>query len=158
MDNPIRKISVAKIAGNISDVAVWALEVYKIILSAKAYAVDGVIKTTKAVKSGAGKLSAVKRRDSAPSTENQSANNNKENTSMKKSTFWSLIAFLVAVCAAVAGILYYLKKREAELEEYDDMLFSEDYLADYLPKDEEDCCHDDCCCEEHTAEEDSISF
>ena len=72
---------------------------------------------------------------------------------MKKSTFWALIAFLVAVGAAVAGVLYYLKKREAELEEYDDMLFNEDYLADYLPKDEEDCCYDDCCCEEHTEEE-----
>ena len=158
MDNPIRKISVAKIAGNLSDVAVWALEVYKIILSAKTYAVDGVIKTTKAVKSGAGKLAARSSRNTAPVAENPTANkNDKENTSMKKSTFWSLIAFVVAVCAAVAGVLYYLKKREAELEEYDDMLFNEDYLADYLPKDEEECC-DDCCCEEHHAEEDSISF
>ena len=152
MNNPVKNISFARFAGNLSDVAVFALEVYKIVLNAKSFAVDSLIKTTKVIKSGSARFIPQKNStvtDTANITTNKT---DKENTSMKKSTFWSLIAFLVAVAAAVAGVVYYLKKREAELEEYDDMLFNEDYLADYLPKDEEDCCYDDCCCEEHTEE------
>ena len=68
---------------------------------------------------------------------------------MKKSNLVALVAFLVGVCAAVAGVVYYLKKKEAELAEAEEMLYNEDYLADYLPK--EECC--DCCCEEPVEEE-----
>ena len=63
---------------------------------------------------------------------------------MKKSNLVALFAFLAGVAAVVAGVVYYLRKKEAELAEAEEMLYSEDYLADYLPK-EDDCC--ECCCE-----------
>lgn len=73
---------------------------------------------------------------------------------MKKSNLVALVAFLVGVCTAVAGVVYYLKKKEAELAEAEeDMLYNEDYLADYLPKDEEFC---ECCCEEVPVEEETV--
>ena len=147
MNNPLKSISVLKIAKNMGDVTITALEVYKTILSVKYFAADSLLKTVKLVKSNTVKPAAAIKADYKPDVTHNNTENVKENTSMKKSTFWALIAFLAAVCAAIAGVAYYLKKREAELEEYDDMLFNEDYLADYMPKDEETC-FDDCCCEE----------
>ena len=152
MDNPIKKISVLKIAKNMGDVTITALEVYKTVLSVKYFAADSILKAVKAYKSGTARLKSAAKAEQAPAPSETENKNVKENTSMKKSTFWALIAFLAAVCAAIAGVAYYLKKRDAELEEYDDMLFNEDYLADYMPKDEKDCCYDDCCCEEQPAE------
>ena len=56
-------------------------------------------------------------------------------------------------------------KKEENLKDYEDMLYSDDYLADYMPKDEgcccedegcecadEDCGDDDCCCDENPQE------
>ena len=103
MNNPVKNISFARFAGNLSDVAVFALEVYKIVLNAKSFAVDSLIKTTKVIKSGSARFIPQKNStvtDTANITINKT---DKENTSMKKSTFWSLVAFLVAVAAAVAG-------------------------------------------------------
>lgn len=151
MNNPLKNISVLKIAKNMGDVTITALEVYKTVLSIKYFTADSLLKTVKLVRNNAAKPAAAAKTESQPDTIRTNTENAKESTSMKKSTFWSLIAFLAAVCAAIAGVAYYLKKREAELEEYDDMLFNEDYLADYMPKDEESCC-EECCCEE-TAEE-----
>ena len=165
MNNPVKNVSVLKIARNMGDVAITALEVYKTILSVKFFAADSLLKTVKLVKNNTAKPAPSAKAQSNPDTNPNNTENVKENTSMKKSTFWALIAFLAAVCAAIAGVAYYLKKREAELEEYDDMLFNEDYLADYMPKDEEGC-FDDCCCEDtseseqtqETSAEDVIEF
>ena len=77
---------------------------------------------------------------------------------MKKSTIFALLAFIAAVAGAAIAVTAYLKKKEQNLKEYEEMLFNEDYLADYLPKDE-CCCEDEefccpeqaegtCCCEE----------
>ena len=148
MNNPNKNISVLKIAKNMGDVTISALEVYKTLLSVKYFAADSLLKAVKLYKSNVNRIKAADSAEESPAMTVTENNNVKENTSMKKSTFWALIAFVAAVAAAVAGVAYYLKKREAELEEYDDMLFNEDYLADYLPKDEEDCCYDECCCEE----------
>lgn len=49
---------------------------------------------------------------------------------MKKSTFVSLIVFLSAVAGALGAAYLYLMKREKELDEYEQMLFSEDYEDD----------------------------
>ena len=76
---------------------------------------------------------------------------------MKKSTLLALVAFLAAVAGALFVVAHYLKKKEADLEEYEDMLFNEDYLSDYLPK-EEGCCEEECCCEEAPAQEANIDI
>ena len=147
MNNPLKKISVLKIAENLGDAAVTALELYKVFLSAKYFAAESMLKAVQVCRAGSKKFKNGIRAELKPDVTENNTEEAKENTSMKKSTFWALIAFLAAVCAAIAGVAYYLKKREAELEEYDDMLFNEDYLADYMPKDEEGC-FDECCCEE----------
>lgn len=61
---------------------------------------------------------------------------------MKKSTFVSLIVFLSAVAGALAAGYVYLMKRERELDEYEQMLFSEDFEDDYSEA------LDDCACTE----------
>ncbi len=73
---------------------------------------------------------------------------------MKKSTIFAVIAFVAAVAGAMIAVSAYLKKKEQNLKEYEEMLFNEDYLADYMPKDEECCCceeefEEECCCEEN---------
>ena len=161
MDKKLKNISVFKVAANLGDVTVSALEVYKTLLSVKYFAADSLANALCVFRSGAEKLKGTtkKQEPSALTVENKNEKV-KENTSMKKSTFWALVAFAATACAAVAGIAYYLKKREKELEEYDDMLFNDNCLADYLPKDEEDCGFDDCCCEkaENSCENDIVEF
>lgn len=49
---------------------------------------------------------------------------------MKKSTLVALLVFLSAVAGALAAGYCYLLKREKELDEYEQMLFSEDYEED----------------------------
>ena len=75
---------------------------------------------------------------------------------MKKPCIWGVIAFLAAVAGILVAVMMYLKKKEKNLAEYEEMLYSEDYLSDYMPK--EECCCDceetceeaaeECCCEE----------
>ena len=74
-------------------------------------------------------------------------NNEEGEITMKKSTLISLIVFLSAVAGALGAAYLYLKKREKELDEYEQMLFSEEYEDDCA---EEDCGCCDCCdvCEE----------
>ena len=52
---------------------------------------------------------------------------------MKKSTVVALLVFLSAVAGALAAGYCYLLKREKELDEYEQMLFSEEYDEDDLP-------------------------
>ena len=67
---------------------------------------------------------------------------------MKKSTIFALIAFAGAVIGALVAVAAYIKKKEENLKEYEEMLLNEDYLADYMPS-EEGCC----CCEAEYCEE-----
>lgn len=46
---------------------------------------------------------------------------------MKKSTLIAIVAFLSAVAGALAAAFVYLRRREAELDEYEQLLFSEDF-------------------------------
>ena len=87
---------------------------------------------------------------------------------MKKSCIFGLIAFLAAAAGVAVAVMMYLKKKEKNLAEYEEFLYSEDYLADYMPQDdcnccseaefcEEECCAEECCeegcCAENYSEE-----
>ena len=46
---------------------------------------------------------------------------------MKKSTFGAILAFLFAAAGALTAAALYLRRREKELDEYERLLFSDDY-------------------------------
>lgn len=50
-----------------------------------------------------------------------------ETVTMKKSTLVALVAFLSAVAGALAAMFVYLRRREKELDEYEQLLFSEEF-------------------------------
>ncbi|MDD3429698.1 MAG: hypothetical protein PHG02_06815 [Oscillospiraceae bacterium] len=56
--------------------------------------------------------------------------NCKGEVTMKKSTFVALLVFLAAVAGALGAAYMYLKQREEELDEYERLLFSEDFSED----------------------------
>ena len=49
---------------------------------------------------------------------------------MKKSTFGAILAFLFAAAGALTAAAIYLYRREKELDEYERLLFSDDYDDD----------------------------
>ncbi|MEG1074285.1 MAG: hypothetical protein RSD01_00980 [Ruthenibacterium sp.] len=51
----------------------------------------------------------------------------KDTITMKKSTFAAVIVFLSAIAGALGAVYLYLRRREAELDEYEQLLFSEDF-------------------------------
>ena len=56
---------------------------------------------------------------------------------MKKSTFGAVLAFLFAAAGALTAAALYLYHREKELDEYERLLFGEDY-DDFDDEDDED--------------------
>ena len=64
---------------------------------------------------------------------------------MKQSTFAAIIVFLAAATGALAAAWMYIRRREKELDEYEQLLFSEDFdeepgepaEAEALPETEE---------------------
>ena len=56
---------------------------------------------------------------------------------MKKSTFGAVLAFLIAAAGALTAAALYLYHREKELDEYERLLFSDDY-DDFDDEDDED--------------------
>ena len=56
---------------------------------------------------------------------------------MKKSCLIAVIATLAAVAGALAAVAVYLRRREKELDEYERLLFSDDY-DDFDDEDDED--------------------
>ena len=56
---------------------------------------------------------------------------------MKKSTFGAVLAFLFAAAGALTAAALYLYPREKELDEYERLLFSDDY-DDFDDEDDED--------------------
>ena len=46
---------------------------------------------------------------------------------MKESTFGAILAFLFAAAGALTAAALYLRRREKELDEYERLLFSDDY-------------------------------
>ena len=59
---------------------------------------------------------------------------------MKKSTFGAVLAFLFAAAGALTAAALYLYHREKELDEYERLLFSDDYedFGDEYDEDDED--------------------
>ena len=55
------------------------------------------------------------------------SNNEEETVSMKKSTLIAILAAFAAVVGALVAVCVYLRRREAELDEYEQLLFSEDF-------------------------------
>lgn len=51
----------------------------------------------------------------------------KEEITMKKSTLVAVVAFLSAIAGALAAVFLYLRRREKELDEYEALLFSEEF-------------------------------
>ena len=49
---------------------------------------------------------------------------------MKKSTFGAALAFLAAVAGVLTAVALYLYRREMELDEYEKLLFSDEYDDD----------------------------
>ena len=156
----MNKLSVLKIVKNLPDAAVGMLEIYKTVLSVKYFAADSLLNGVKFYRNN---FTARKTSPDTGEVANVENINVKENTSMKKSTIFALIAFLAAAAGALIAVTAYLKKKEENLREYEEMLFNEDYLADYMPKDEDCCCCEDeeefccpeqaegtCCCEEES--------
>ena len=46
---------------------------------------------------------------------------------MKQSTFAAMLLFLAAASGALAAAWLYIRRREKELDEYEQLLFSEDF-------------------------------
>lgn len=46
---------------------------------------------------------------------------------MKKTTFAAILVLFAALAGALAAAYFYLRRREAELDEYEQLLFSEDF-------------------------------
>lgn len=49
---------------------------------------------------------------------------------MKRSTFAAAVVFLAAAVGALTAAWLYVRRREKELDEYEQLLFSEDYEED----------------------------
>ena len=57
---------------------------------------------------------------------------------MKKSTFGAVLAFLFVAAGALTAAALYLYRRGKELDEYERLLFSDDYADDAEDEDEDD--------------------
>ena len=49
---------------------------------------------------------------------------------MKNTTFAAILMFLAAAVGALVAVALYLRRREKELDEYERLLFSDDYEDD----------------------------
>ncbi|MDL2293567.1 hypothetical protein LJC60_02940 [Ruminococcaceae bacterium OttesenSCG-928-D13] len=83
--------------------------------------------------------------DGAAKLKDQAFNNNKKSREvieMKKSTVVALLVALAAVAGVLGALYFYVLRRERELDEYEQLLFSEDFnddlLDDAAPEDAED--------------------
>ena len=56
---------------------------------------------------------------------------------MKKSTFGAALAFLAAAAGVLTAVALYLRRREQELDEYEKLLFSDEYDEDEDAEDDE---------------------
>ena len=56
---------------------------------------------------------------------------------MKKSTFCIALAFIAAAAGVLTAVALYLRRREKELDEYEQLLFSEEFNQE-VPEDEEE--------------------
>lgn len=134
------KLTTLKIFKKMGGAAIIGLQVYRTVLSFKIFSIDSILKVLKAENNlvwPKSHLPVIK--------ETTEIKNTKETKKMKKSNGFAIFVFFVAVCSALAAIACYLYKKEKELDDYEDMLFSEEYLEGYMPEGA-------CDCEEHAIE------
>ena len=96
-----------------------ALTAYKFTLKAKLFAADTAI-------TGLEKI--------AHNNQKALVKQQKENDNMK--SFLSALTVLAVAGAALGAAGYYLYKKEQELNEYEELLYSEDLAEDYMPQEE----------------------
>lgn len=85
-------------------------------------------------------------KDRAASIRDAALHNNKKKSreviEVKKSTVIALLVALAAVAGVLGALYFYVLRREKELDEYEQLLFSEDFnddlLDDAVPEDAED--------------------
>lgn len=83
---------------------------------------------------------------------------------MKKSTFGAVLAFLAAAVGALTAVALYLRRREKELDEYERLLYSDDYSEDedddtiYEPIADDSADAADATTENESKSEDDLSF
>lgn len=78
---------------------------------------------------------------------------------MKKTTFGAVLAFLFAAAGALTAAALYLYHREKELDEYERLLFSDDYDEDDSDAYDDDAAYEKLADEPaENAGEDEISF
>ncbi|MEG2081755.1 MAG: hypothetical protein RR011_00835 [Oscillospiraceae bacterium] len=141
MEMKLSKPAALKLFKKMGGAAALGLQMYRTTLVMKLFTIDAILKT---VKSQHNLLSGGS--PTAPVVKT------KEKTEMKKSNGLAIFAFFAAVCSALGAVAYYLYKREKELDEYEDTLFNDEYLDDYMPHEENGCdetensCDEKCSC------------
>lgn len=139
--------------GRLSEAVKFALMVYRGVLTVKIFTVDTIIK---GIDLAPKKHTNIKQ-DIIKVIETQSKQEDnlqksvtvKEKNKMKKSSVIAAFVSVAAVGAALGAAAYYLYKKEQELNDYEDMLFSEEHLSGYMPEDsetQEESIFDDCGC------------
>ncbi len=73
---------------------------------------------------------------------NQVSLQRKEVITMKKSTFAAILVFLSAAVGALVAAYMYIQRREKELDEYEQLLFSEEFNQTAPSSDEEEDIHE----------------
>ena len=157
-------ISLFKLARIAGDVTEFVLKGYKVILKAENFMADVALAATNGYKNSVAFFDKKCTVPERPLTVEEN-NKDKEKYTMKKPCILGVVALLAAVAGALVAVALYLKKKEENLAEYEEMLYSDDYLADYMPTDEcccgceeeeEFCCEEEaegtCCCEDKTEE------
>lgn len=69
---------------------------------------------------------------------NKQNKHSEEGIMMKKSTFVALMVALATVAGVLGALYFYVLRREKELDEYEQLLFSEDFNDDFTEEDFEE--------------------
>ncbi|MEG1863287.1 MAG: hypothetical protein RR198_06720 [Oscillospiraceae bacterium] len=143
MSNAHKKTELAKVKKAATNVGLVALHGYRAFLKAKIVATDVALLSIEGIK---------KNQNNKPNY----APKEKEDDTMK--SFVSALAVLAVTGAAIGAAGYYLYKKEKELNEYEDLLFNDEYMHEYPQTEEEkpseaDVCGEDCHCQAEKAEQ-----
>ena len=111
-----KKLNLANTAKTATSLGITALYGYRSFLKAKVLATDVAIKGLENVKKNQNRKNVYKPIE-------------KEKEAMK--SFASALAVLAVTGAAIGAAGYYLYKKEKELNEYEDLLFNDEYMHEY---------------------------
>lgn len=74
---------------------------------------------------------------------------------MKCSTLVAILVFLASAVGALTAAWLYIRRREKELDEYEQLLFSDDLDLDEEPASAEEACQCEDCAEDTCEEQDT---